>query len=54
MVTTIKKGASKEQIEKSLKSSTSKKRFDAKKHMDVIKLDKSPIDIQKQLRNEWR
>jgi hypothetical protein len=54
MVTTIKQGTSKEIIEKSLKNTNSKKRFDAKKHLNVIHLDKNPLDIQKQLRNEWR
>ncbi len=54
MVTTIKNGDSKEIIEKSIKSITNKKGFDANKHLDTLKLDKSPIVIQKQLRNEWR
>ena len=54
MVTTIKQGASKEIIEKSLKNTNSKKKFDSKKHLNVITLNKSPLEIQKQLRNEWR
>jgi hypothetical protein len=53
MVTTIKKDASKETIEKSLKITGSKRGFDANKHLNVIKLDKNPREIQKQLRNEW-
>jgi hypothetical protein len=54
MVTTIKNGDSKEIIEKSIKKTSIKKGFDANKHLNSIKLDKSPIEIQKQLRNEWR
>jgi len=54
MVTTIKKGASKEIIEKSLKRTGTQKGFDANKHFNTLKIDKNPIEIQKRLRNEWQ
>ncbi len=47
MVTTIKKGTSKETIIITVQSSDKKKGFDAKKHQGSIKLDASPLEIQK-------
>jgi uncharacterized protein (UPF0335 family) len=54
MVTIIKKDDSKETIEKSLKNTGSGRGFDSKKHLNVIKLEKKPTEIQKRLRNEWQ
>ena len=45
MVTTIKNGDSKEIIEKSIKSTINKKGFDANKHLNTLKLDKSTTDL---------
>ena len=53
MVTTIKKGTSKETIIKTVQNSDKKKGFDAKKHQGSVKLNQSTIEIQKKLRNEW-
>lgn len=53
MVTIIKKGWSKKTIEKLLVGQQSRKKFDAKKHAGSIKLQESPIVIQKKLRDEW-
>jgi len=57
MVTTIKKGASKEEI-KSLflkieRRRGGKKGFDAYKFCGVIKFNENALEIQKKLRNEW-
>lgn len=30
------------------------KKFDAQKHCGTIKLKKSPLEIQKQMRDEWK
>jgi len=53
MVTTIKKGQTKKEIEKILSAQVASKSFDARKHLGVIKLKESPIEIQKKMRNEW-
>ena len=53
MVIVIKKGASRKEIEKVLAKMVTKKGFDALKHSGVIKLEDSPIEIQKKLRDEW-
>lgn len=55
MVTTIKKGASKEEI-KSLLESHNKKRkkgIDIKKYCGVLNLKEDPLELQKKWRNEW-
>ncbi len=53
MVTIIKKGQSKQTIEKILLTQKSGRKFDAKKHAGSIKLKESPLLIQKKLRDEW-
>ena len=55
MVMTIKKGSDRKKMDRMLKMLGEKKKkgIDAKKYCGVIKLDKSPIDIQKQMRSEW-
>jgi hypothetical protein len=55
MVTTIKKGASKEEIQSLLESHNkkSKKGIDVKKYCGVIDLKEDPLELQKKWRNEW-
>jgi hypothetical protein len=57
MVTTIKKGATKEEIqalfEKMTKDSNIKKGFDAYKYCGKVKFKDDGLKIQKRLRNEW-
>jgi hypothetical protein len=56
MLLVLKKGASKkeiEQINKQLRQMPSRKKLDAKKYCDVIKLKEDPLVIQKRLRDEW-
>jgi len=56
MVLVLKKGASKKEIEaitEKLAKIRRKKRFDAKKHCGVIRLQEDALDIQKRLRDEW-
>ncbi len=57
MVTTIKKGTSKQNIEDILRQLFSKKKkasgIDAYKYCGVIKLKDSPYNIQKKMRREW-
>ena len=57
MVTTIKKGASRAEIqslfEKLANSSIKRKGFDAYKFCGTVKFYKDALDIQKQLRDEW-
>jgi hypothetical protein len=56
MVTTIKKGASKEEINtlfEKLQNSIKKKGFDAYKFCGTIKFKEDGLIFQKRLRNEW-
>ena len=53
MVTIIKKGQSKQTIEKLLLNQKATKKFDAKKHAGTIKLKETPLSIQKKLRDGW-
>ncbi|WP_207536474.1 hypothetical protein [Desertivirga arenae] len=56
MVVLLQKGASKEDIEKVnklLNKLPGRKTLDAKRFCGLISLDKDPLDIQRQLRNEW-
>lgn len=56
MVLTLKKGASKkeiEAIEQKLYKEKNSGGFDAKKYNGVISLSESPLTIQSKLRNEW-
>jgi molybdate-binding protein len=53
MVTIIKKGAGKKEIQKIIENLNGKKNFDAHKYCGKIILELSPIEIQKSLRDEW-
>lgn len=53
MVTVIKKGTDKKEIEKALSSLKSKKKFDAYKYCGTIKLNEDPLEIQKRMKDEW-
>ncbi len=56
MVLILKDGATKKEIqaiEKKLYKETGTAGFNAKKYNGIIKLKKDPLDIQKQLRNDW-
>lgn len=54
MVTIIKKGANKLNIQKALDNLTIKKGIQASKYCGKIKLAKDPLIIQKNLRDEWK
>ncbi len=55
MVTTLKKGSSKVDIQKITKQiNTNKKGVDTLKYCGKIQLDKDSLEIQKELRNEWK
>ena len=56
MVTILKKGATKkdiEAIEKSVFKEKSSGGFNAKKYNGIISFKEDPLTIQKELRNEW-
>ncbi|WP_190277496.1 hypothetical protein [Adhaeribacter rhizoryzae] len=53
MVTVIKKGADKIIIQKALESIKIKKGLNAFKYCGKVKLEKEPLTIQKNFRNEW-
>jgi hypothetical protein len=56
MTIIINKNTSKKEFEKKLKSlqsSKTEKGIDLSKHIGVIKLDKDPLQIQKEIRGEW-
>ncbi|MGV3589613.1 MAG: hypothetical protein ACO1OF_21580 [Adhaeribacter sp.] len=53
MVTVIKKGADKINIQKALESIKIKKGLNAFKYCGKVKLEKEPLTIQKNFRNEW-
>ncbi len=53
MVTVIKKGFNKKELEKALTNLKSKKKFDAYKYCGVIKLKEDPLKIQNRMRDEW-
>lgn len=53
MVTVIKKGASKKELEKVFDKLSATKKFDAFKYHNTIKLMESPLKIQKKMRDEW-
>ncbi|MBF9252424.1 hypothetical protein I2I11_03880 [Pontibacter sp. 172403-2] len=53
MVTVIKKGTDKKEIEKALSNLKSTKRFDAYKYCGTVKLKEYPLAIQKKMRDEW-
>jgi len=58
MITTIKKGISKEKIkilfEKLATNSNSCRGFDAYNFRDAVKYNEEAMEIQKQLKDEWR
>lgn len=56
MITVIKRGARKEDIQKMFQKmeSMEKKGLDARKYCGILKTDKDPVDIQKRLRDEWQ
>jgi hypothetical protein len=53
MVTIIKKGANKKEMEKALSQLKSTKKFDAYKHSGKITLKEDPLALQKRMREEW-
>lgn len=53
MVTIIKKGANKEEIERALMGITSVKKFNAFKYSGKVKFKEDPLLIQKKMRDEW-
>ena len=56
MVTTLKYGSNTDSINKMLDhlSSKSRRGVNTKKYSGIIKLKKDPLQIQKDLRNEWK
>lgn len=57
MVTTIKRGASKEEIKAiflKLGQKSSKKGFDAYKFCGTVKFFEDALDIQNKMRDEWK
>lgn len=53
MVTIIKKGTKKKELERALSNLATPKKLNAHKYLGTVKLDEDPIQIQKRLRNEW-
>lgn len=53
MVTVIKKGTDKISIQKAFESVSIRKGINAFKYCGKVKLEKDPLTIQKNLRNEW-
>ena len=53
MVTVIKKGTDKVQLEKMLANLKNAKKFNAYKYCGLITLKEDSLDIQKSLRDEW-
>lgn len=56
MITTVKSGATKKSIDAILKKFSKEfypKGLDAYKYLGKLKLSKNPLEIQKELRNEW-
>lgn len=53
MVTIIKKGTDKKEIEKVLSKLISTKKFDAYKHCGTLKLKEEPLELQQKMRDEW-
>ena len=54
MVIIIEQGTTKEKLEILLKKLKIKKGINTKIYCGVIKLKEDPLEIQKQLRGEWR
>jgi hypothetical protein len=53
MAMIIKKKSDKKSISRKFKKAIASKGVDTRKYCGVIKLTKDPLDIQKELRNEW-
>lgn len=53
MTVVIKPSAKKNQIEKLIAALKKEGKFDAFKHCGILKLKKTPLNIQKQMRDEW-
>ena len=54
MTIVIKKHTDKITMQKLIGSMTKKRKFDAKKFCGKLKVNKSPIEIQNEMRNEWK
>jgi hypothetical protein len=54
MVIVIEQGTTRAKLERLLKKLKRKKGVNTKKYSGVIKLKENPVQIQKQLRDEWR
>jgi hypothetical protein len=54
MKTIIKKTDTIQEINKKLDAIKNKRGFDAFKFCGVLKLEKTPLQIQKEMRNEWK
>ena len=54
MVTIIKKGTKKKDLETALANLSSPKKLNAHKYLGIVKLNEDPIQIQLRLRNEWQ
>ncbi len=52
MVTVIKKGSDRKEIEEALSKIKSKRKFDAYKYCQAVKLKEDPLEIQKKMRDE--
>jgi hypothetical protein len=53
MILTLKKGASKREMDEIHKKFQMKNGVNTKKYCGTIKLKKDPLVIQQQMRNEW-
>ena len=53
MVITIKRGDSKETIDKKLSKLSKKKGFQAHKFLGKVKVDGDPLEIQRKMRDGW-
>jgi hypothetical protein len=53
MVTILKKGTKRIDLDKALEKIETSKKLDAKRFSGVIKLEEDPLSIQKRLRDEW-
>lgn len=54
IVAVVKKGTSKKNIDNKLKKLQKKKGFPASKYSGSIKIDRDALQIQKELRDEWK
>lgn len=54
MVVVLKKGSDRKEIEKALSKVKSKRKFDAYKYCGTVTLKKDPLEIQKEMRDEWK